>query len=95
MIQLNFKQFFTEEDIRNWLLGRPERDRGPLVPPVSATPEELLSQLERAEQKGDFRATQKAKAEIEAHGYNVKITRNLSPKRQLRKAAKWIHNPGS
>ena len=88
MVELHFKQFFTEEDLKNWLLGRPEReDRVSLIPPVVTSPAGLLGALERAEEKGDIRAIQKAKAEIEAHGYNIKTVRSLSPKNR-KKAAK-------
>lgn len=85
---MNFKQFFAEEDLKNWLLGRPEReDRVSLVPPVVATPESLLGALERAEQSGSMTAIQKARAAIEAHGYNVRTIRTLTP-RTRKKAAK-------
>ena len=85
-MKLSFKQFFTEEDIKNWLLGRPEKDdRMSLVPPVQATPESLLATLERAEAKGDMMAIRKAKAAIESHGYNVKTVRTLTPRRKAAK----------
>jgi hypothetical protein len=88
MVELNFKQFFTEEDLKNWLLGRPERDdRVSLIPPVTATPESLLGALERAEQTGNMSSIQKARAAIEAHGYSVRTIRTLAPKNR-RKAAK-------
>lgn len=89
MVELHFKQFFTEEDIKNWLLGRPERDdRVPIVPPVVATPDSLLGALEKAEKSGDVRAIQKARQAIEAHGYSVRTVRHLSPKHQRRRAAR-------
>ena len=88
MVTLDFKQFFTEEDIKNWLLGRPERDNNAsLIPPVVASPDALLAALDRAEASGNMAAIRKARAEIEAHGYNVRTVRTLAP-RNRRKAAK-------
>lgn len=89
MAQLAFKQF-VEGDIENWLLGRQTRDteRQSIIPPVGRSPEELLAGLESAEKTGDPVAMQKARSAIEAHGYNVRLIRQLVPKYQKRRAAK-------
>ncbi len=85
-----FKQF-VEGDIENWLLGRQLRDPEKsysIIPPVTRTPEDLLAGLEQAESSGNAVAIQKARAAIEAHGYNTKLIRQLVPKYQRRRAAK-------
>ncbi len=83
---LGFKQFFKEEDIKNWLLGRKEKEQESLIPPPGETPESLLDTLNKAELSGNKTAIQKAKKAIESHGYKVKIQRSLVPK--FRRAAK-------
>jgi hypothetical protein len=87
MAKLGFKQF-VEGDIENWLLGRQTKDRHSIIPPVGKSPEELLTGLEHAEKSGDPIAIQKARASIEANGYNVRLMRQLVPKYQRRRAAK-------
>jgi hypothetical protein len=84
-MNLRFRQF-VEEDIKNWLLGRPDRNYQSLIPPASISPESLLRSLEDAEASGNLLAIKKARDAIEAHGYNIKTLRTLAPKK--RRAAK-------
>ncbi len=88
MTKLEFK-VFIEEDIKNWLLGRRERDRESyMVPPVSDTPDTLMASLEAAEASGDVSAANKVKAKIAASGYAIKINRTIVPASPRRRAAK-------
>ena len=87
VVKLKFRQF-VEEDIGSWLLNRADRNYQSIIPPVSATPEQLLQDLDHAEAKGDFKAVLKAKQAIESHGYTIKTLRTLAPKVRRRIAAK-------